>query len=123
VAINLVSTPAHVGNVADEVMTLNEVLTDFYHFSGESGRAQQNGHRTDQFSSIHVALLLGRTRFELTVMSDGKVEKPDTPFCMGEKPYCLVTSRLAAFLHLPNILCFFVVKKNSQERGLCFLQR
>jgi hypothetical protein len=96
------------------VITLKEVFIDLHLFAGESGTAQQNGHRTGQFSSIHVALLSGHTRFELTVMSEGKVEKPDTPFCIGDKPYCLVTSRLPAFLHLPNIHCFFVVKKNIQ---------
>jgi hypothetical protein len=47
-------------------------------------------------------------------MSGGKVEKPDIPFCIGDNPYCLVTSRLAAFVHVPNILFFFVAKKNIQ---------
>jgi hypothetical protein len=96
------------------VITLNEILIDLSPFSGESGTAQQHGHRTGQFSSIQTALFSGRTRFEITVMSEGKVEKPDTPFCIGDKPYCLVTSRLEAFLHLPNILCFFAVKKSNQ---------
>jgi hypothetical protein len=98
----------------DEVITLNEVFIDLYLFAGDSGTAQQDGHRTGQFSSIHIALLSGHTRFEITVMSEGKIEKPDTPFCIGDKPYCLVTSRLAAFVHLPNILCFFIAKKNVQ---------
>jgi hypothetical protein len=98
----------------EEVITLNEILIDLSLFAVESGTAQQHGHRTGQFSSIHTSLLSGRTRFELTIMSEGKVEKPDTPFSIGDKPYCLVTSRLAAFLHLPNILCFFVAKKNNQ---------
>jgi len=96
------------------VITLNEVFIDLYLFAGESGKAQQNGHRTGQFSSIHVALLSGFTRFELTVMSEGNVEKSDALFCIDDKPYYLVTPRLAAFPHLPNILCFSVVKKNIQ---------
>lgn len=56
-------------------------------FAGESGRAQQNGHLTGQFSSIHVALLSEYPWFEITVLAEGKVEQPDKPFCIGDKSY------------------------------------
>jgi hypothetical protein len=78
-AINLISTPARTGNWPDEVITLNEVFIDLNLVAGESGTAKQNGHRTGQCSSNNrVALLVVRTVFELTVMSEGKVEQTDT---------------------------------------------